>query len=104
MHEPSDRFQSVRQPPDGAKGPPTQPVPWIVRSISTPFGLRHVKGIAVVRYLVALWLVCLGSVFCAYGHWWGAFLFPTAGGVGALAYLMPRWKHAFDAEGDLQTP
>jgi signal transduction histidine kinase len=97
MHEPSDRYQSVRQQPGGAKRPSTEPVPWIVRSISTPFGLRHVKGIAVVRYLVAIWLVCLGSAFCAFGHWWGALLFPAAGGVGALAFLMPRWKLALEA-------
>jgi signal transduction histidine kinase len=57
-----------------------------------------VKGVAVVRYLVAIWLVCLGSAFLASGHWWGAFLFPTAVGVGALAYLMPHWKLALEAE------
>jgi hypothetical protein len=80
---------------------PTGPIPRIVGTISTPFGRRHVKGVAVVRYLVAIWLVCLGSAFCASGHWWGAFLFPTAVGVGALAYLMPHWRLAHDPEGDV---
>jgi signal transduction histidine kinase len=84
--------------PGGAEGPSTGPVPRIIRSISTPFGRRHVKGVALIRYLVAIWLVCLGSAFCAAGHWWGVLLFPAAGGVGALAYVMPRWKLALEAE------
>lgn len=45
---------------------------------ATRWGRRHVKGVAVIRLLVAAWLVLLGSVFCAYGQWWGALLFPLA--------------------------
>lgn len=98
MHEPPDRFQSVPQPPEEARQPSAVPVPWILLRVVTPFGLRHVKGGAVVRYLVAIWLVGLGSAFCAFGHWWGALLFPAAGAVGAIAYLVPRWRLAIEAE------
>jgi hypothetical protein len=47
---------------------------------------------------VAIWLVILASIFCASGHWWGALLFVAAALVGSLAYLMPRWAAALDAE------
>ena len=76
-----------------------KPVPRLIRPgwPGTQFGWRHVKGVAIVRVLVAIWLVILGSIFCASGHWWGAFLFVAAGVVGWLAYQMPRWRRALDA-------
>ena len=86
----------------GASEPPSsRPIPGIVRRISRPFGLRHAKGVAAVRYAVAGWLVVLGCIMCAVGGWWGcgALMFPAAAGVGALAYLMPRWQPALEAEG-----
>jgi hypothetical protein len=101
MHERIDRSQSGGQQPDGAERPSTKPVPKIGRSMSRPFGRRHVKGVAAIRYLVAIWLICLGSVFCALGQLWGTLFFPAAGAVGALAYLMPRWNRALEAEGDV---
>ncbi|HEY0936602.1 MAG TPA: hypothetical protein VGD91_23070 [Trebonia sp.] len=55
------------------------------------------KIVARLRILVAVWLVILGSVFCASGHWWGACYFAGAGLVGWLAYQMPRWKLSRDA-------
>jgi hypothetical protein len=58
---------------------------------------RHVRHVALIRLLVATWLVILGSVFCASGHWWGALLFAGAGLHGWLAYKMPRSKRALDA-------
>ncbi len=64
------------------------------------FGWRHVKGVALTRLLVAIWLLALGSFFCATGRWWGALLFATAGLLGWLAYQMPRWKLALDAVGN----
>jgi hypothetical protein len=73
-----------------------RPVPRIIRSGVTNFGWRHVKGVAVIRFLVAVWLVILGSILCASGHWGGAFLFVAAALVGWLAYQMPRWKLALD--------
>jgi signal transduction histidine kinase len=63
----------------------------------TQFGWRHVKRVAVIRLLVAIWLVILGSIFCVFGQWWGALLFLAAGLNGWLAYQMPRWKLALDA-------
>jgi hypothetical protein len=83
---------------------PTEPVPPIVRGTFTEFGSRHVKGVAVVRLLVAIWLVILGAILCAFGHWGGAFLFVAAGLVGSLAYLVPRWKLALDAPRNVHTP
>jgi fatty acid desaturase len=78
--------------------PPTRPAPWIVRSVSTEFGRRHVKGVAITRLLVAIAAVTLGSVFCVSGQWWGALLFVPAALNLWFAYLMPRWKRALDAE------
>jgi hypothetical protein len=82
----------------------TRPVPMIIRGYVSQFGWRHVKVVAIIRSLVALWLVILGSVFCASGRWWGAWLFVAAGVVGWLAYQMPRWKLALDAEQDPRRP
>jgi signal transduction histidine kinase len=82
--------------------PSTKQVPRIVRRTTTQFGWRHVNGIAVIRFLVAVWLVCLGAIFCTFGYWWGAFLFVAAGLVGWLAYQMPRWKLALDAEKSVE--
>ena len=99
MHEPTERPRAERQQADETTQPSTRPVPWIIRHgwPGTQFGWRHVKGAAVIRLLAAIWLVILGSIFCASGHWWGAFLFVAAGLVGWLAYQMPRWKLALDA-------
>jgi hypothetical protein len=69
-----------------------------LRGLVPQYEWRHVKGIAALRVLVALWLVFLGAILCAYGYWWGAALFVVAGLLGWLAYQMPRWKLAFDAE------
>jgi chromate transport protein ChrA len=76
----------------------TRTVPRFTRRGVARFGWRHVKGVAAVRAVVALWLIALGAIFCAYGYWWGALLFVAAGLVGWLAYQMPRWKLALDAE------
>jgi len=64
--------------------------------MSTEFGRRHVRGIAVMRLLVAIAMVSLGSVYCASGHWWGALWFVPAALNGWFVYLMPRWKRALD--------
>jgi signal transduction histidine kinase len=82
-----------------AAEPPAKPVPAIIRRgwPGLRFGRRHVRGVALTRLLVAVWLVILGSFYCATGHWWGAFLFPAAALVGWLAYQMPRWHLTLDA-------
>jgi len=74
-------------------------IPWVIVRVASKFEWRHVKGIAAIRVLVAVWLLFLGSILCAYGYWWGASLFLAAGLAGWLAYEMPRWKRALDAEG-----
>jgi hypothetical protein len=76
----------------------TKTVPWIIRRFVSKYEWRHVKGIAAIRVLVALWLIILGAILCGYGYSWGASLFVAAGLVGWLAYQMPRWKLALDAE------
>ena len=87
-----------RQQGDEAMQPPTRPAPSIVRNISTEFGRRHVKGVAIARLLVAIAAVTLGSIFCVSGQWWGALLFVPAALNLWFAYLMPSWKRALDAE------
>jgi len=77
---------------------PTKTIPRFIRGWAPQYEWRHVKGIAAIRVLVALWLVFLGAVLCAYDYWWGAFLFVVAGLIGWLAFQMPRWKLALDAE------
>jgi fatty acid desaturase len=87
-----------RQQGEETMQPPARPAPWIARSVSTEFGRRHVKSVAIARLLVAIAAVTLGSVFCGAGHWWGALLFIPAALNLWFAYLMPRWTPALDAE------
>jgi signal transduction histidine kinase len=94
MSEPTERFE--RRHEHGAMKASTKPVAWVIRYGATQFGWRHVKRVAVLRLAVAVWLVILGSIFCAYGHWWGALLLVPAALNGWLAYQMPRWKRALD--------
>jgi signal transduction histidine kinase len=82
--------------------PSTKPVPPIIRRSVSQFGWRHVKGVAAIRALVAIWVVILGAIFLAFGDWWGALLWVGAGLLALLAYLMPRWKLALDAERNVQ--
>jgi Na+/H+-translocating membrane pyrophosphatase len=76
----------------------TKTVPRCIRRRVSRFGRRHVKGVAAVRVLVALRLIALGCISCAYGYRWGALLFVAAGLVGWLTHPMPRWEKALDAE------
>ena len=87
-----------RQLGDETMQPPTRPAPRIARSVSTEFGRRHVKGVAITRLLVAIAAVTVGSIFCVSGQWWGALLFVPAALNLWFAYLMPSWKRALDAE------
>ena len=89
--------QDKRRQPGEARQRPAKPVPAMIQHGVTDFGWRHVKGVAFIRSLVAVWLIILGCVFCGTGRWWGAFLFVAAAVVGWLAYKMPRWKQALDA-------
>jgi fatty acid desaturase len=87
-----------RQQGDETIQPPTRPAMWLARSVSTEFGRRHVKGVAITRLLVAIAAVTVGSTLCALGQWWGAVLFIPAALNLWFAYLMPSWKRALDAE------
>jgi hypothetical protein len=89
---------SERQQGDETMQPPTRPAPSIVRNLSTEFGRRHVKGIAIIRLLAAIAMVTVGSIYCASGQWWGALWFVPAALNGWFVYLMPRWTPALDAE------
>jgi hypothetical protein len=86
------------QPHDETMQSPTRPAPSIARSISTEFGRRHVKGVAITRLLVAIGLVTAGSVLCASGLWWGALLFAPAALNAWFAYLMPHWNRTLASE------
>ena len=98
MNQPERRLAEHQLAAGPGQPPPARSGPAVIRQRwPGTFGWRHVKGVALVRLLVAVWLVILGSFFCASGHWWGAFLFAAAALVGWLAYQMPRWKRAIDA-------
>jgi hypothetical protein len=62
------------------------------RGIFTAFGARHVKGVAVSRWIAAVCFVVSGALLLAFGQWWGVLLFAAAGLNGSLAYLVPRWN------------
>jgi hypothetical protein len=69
----------------------------VARGTFTAFGARHVKGVAVSRWVAAVCFVIAGVLLLAFGHWWGVFLFVAAGLNGSLAYLVPRWNLRRDA-------
>ena len=62
------------------------------RGIFLVFGARHVKGVAVSRWIAAVGFVVAAVLLLALGHWWGALFFVAAGLNGSLAYLVPRWN------------
>ena len=66
--------------------------PSATRGAFTAFGARHVKGVAVSRWVAAVCFVIAGVLLLALGHWWGALFFVAAGLNGSLAYLVPRWN------------
>jgi hypothetical protein len=71
--------------------------PPATRGTFTPFGARHVKGVAVARWVAAVCFVVWGAVLLAFGQWWGVILFAAAGLNGSLAFLVPRWNLVRDA-------
>ena len=58
----------------------------------TAFGARHVKGVAVTRWIAAVCFVIAGVVLLGLGYLWGALFFLPAALNGSLAYLVPRWN------------
>ena len=85
MHDTTERQESTGVAPPATRG------------IFTAFGARHIKGVAVTRWVAAACLVAAGAVLLAFGQWWGAALFVAAGLNGSLAYLVPRWNLLRDA-------
>jgi purine-cytosine permease-like protein len=61
------------------------------------FGARHVRGIAVSRWVAAACFVIAAVVLLALGYWLGALFFLAAGLNGSLAYLVPRRSLLRDA-------
>jgi hypothetical protein len=55
---------------------------------------RHPVAFAVVRLVVAAWLVALGSVLCSYGYWGGAFIYLAAVAHLVLAYRLLKTSRA----------
>jgi hypothetical protein len=71
--------------------------PSAARGTFTAFGARHVKGVAVSRWVAAVCFVIAGALVVGFGHWWGLVFFVAAGLNGSLAYLVPRWNPRRDA-------
>ena len=67
------------------------------RGVFTAFGARHVKGVAVSRWVAAVCFVIAGAVLLVLGDWWGVVFFVAAALNGSLAYLVPRWNLPRDA-------
>ena len=71
--------------------------PSTARGAFTAFGARHVKGVALTRWIAAVCFVIAGASLMAFGYWLGALFFVAAGLNGSLAYLVPRWNLLRDA-------
>jgi len=76
--------------------------PSATRGTFTAFGARHVKGVALTRWVAAVCFVIAAVVLLAFGHWWGALFFVAAALNGALAYLVPRWNLLRDAPKNVE--
>jgi signal transduction histidine kinase len=72
------------------------------RGIFLTFGARHIKGVAVSRWIAAVCFVIAGALLVAFGHWWGLVFFAAAALNGSLAYLVPRWNLLRDAPKTLE--
>ena len=92
MSDPTEHASAQHQQAGGTMRPTTRPVTGFTRheGPGTRWGRRRPTGVTLIRLLAAIWLVILGSIFCAFGHWWGACFFVLAGLVGWLAYKLPR--------------
>jgi hypothetical protein len=71
------------------------------RGTFTAFGARHVKGVAISRWVAAVCFMVGGAVLLAVGQWWGAGFFVAAGLNGSLAYLVPHWNPRRDVPNNV---
>jgi hypothetical protein len=92
MHDTTELQQSAGVAPSAARG------------TFTAFGARHIKGVAITRWVAAVCLVAAGAVLLAFGQWWGLVLFAGAGLNGLFAYLVPRWNLPRDAPKNAKLP
>jgi signal transduction histidine kinase len=90
MHDPAEYQRSTRVAPPATRG------------TFTAFGARHIKGVAVARWVAVVGFVAWGAVLLAMGQWWGVLLFAPAGLNGSLAYLVPRWNLLRDAPKNVE--
>ncbi len=72
------------------------------RGIFLAFGARHLKGVAITRWVAAVCFVIAAVVLLAFGQWWGVVFFLAAGLNGSLAYLVPRWNLLRDAPKNVE--
>jgi len=72
------------------------------RGIFLTFGARHIKGVAVSRWVAAVCFVIAGALVVGFGHWWGLVFFAAAALNGSLAYLVPRWNLLRDAPKNVE--
>jgi hypothetical protein len=79
MHTSTEQQQSSRIAPS-------------TRGTFTAFGARHLKGVAVSRWVATLCFVIAAVVLMALGYLLGALFFLPAVLNGSLAYLVPRWN------------
>jgi membrane protein implicated in regulation of membrane protease activity len=66
------------------------------RGVFLAVGARHIKGVAISRWIAAACFVIAGALVVAFGHWWGLVFFVAAALNGSLAYLVPRWNQPRD--------
>jgi predicted nicotinamide N-methyase len=88
MYDATENQQSTRVAPPAARG------------TFTAFGARHVKGVAVSRWIATASFVIAGLLVVAFGHWWGLVFFVAAALNGSLAYLVPHWNPRQNASND----
>jgi purine-cytosine permease-like protein len=78
--------------------------PSAARGTLTAFGARHVKRVAVSRWIAALCFAIAAAVLMALGYWQGALFFLPAALNGSLAYLVPRWNLRRDIGNSVDLP
>jgi hypothetical protein len=59
-----------------------------------PFQLRHPQAWAVVRALIVVWFLTLGSILCSHGYAWGALVYLAAAKDLALGYRLLKTSRA----------
>ena len=85
MYNQAEQQRSTRTAPTGTRG------------AFTAFGARHVRGVAVTRWVAAFCFVVAATALLATGHWWGVVFVVAAGLNGTLAYLVPHWNPSPDS-------